>query len=93
MTGPGDLRVFAPFAVALLDAVGIEPVGPVTETTLLVDELGFDSLHVVELLVFIDDHVEAVEPLPEPAALHTLGDAHHYYLELVRRAAPVADAW
>jgi len=88
-TEPG-VWSFGEFWVRVCDAVGIDHVGIEPKTSLR-DELEFDSLHMAELVVFMD---ELGCELPEDLipVLETAGDVYDHYVTRItaeaQRGAP-----
>jgi len=53
----------------------------------LVEDLGADSLQTLEVLVLCEDLAGCADPVDEPPAIATLGEAYDYYRAVAQSAA------
>jgi len=68
---------------ALLQEYAPEP-GPIDENTELIDDLGFDSLRVMEMLHDVEDVFDITYPLNDLSDLKTVKDFVNQIQQLVR---------
>jgi acyl carrier protein len=78
MTLTSDAPSFAVFGDLLLAELGL-PAALLTEDTRLVEDLGFDSVLAFELLLVIEDWIDALLPEAMLGQLLTVGDVYDVY--------------
>jgi acyl carrier protein len=78
MTLTSDAPSFSVFGDLLLAELGL-PAAPLTEDTRLVEDLGFDSVLAFELLLVIEDWIDALLPEAMLGQLLTVGDVYDVY--------------
>jgi acyl carrier protein len=81
---------FEAFAARLVDALNLDPDGPVTADSGLFDELGVDSFQAFQLLIMIETWAGLLVPPPYLPEIFTLSDAYGYYQDARRFAADTA---
>lgn len=69
---------FEQFKVLIAEKFGKKPEAITTETT-IVDDLGADSLDLVDLLITIDEDYGVSIPDEEAQGLKTVGDVYKYF--------------
>ena len=74
----GDVVTFDAFADALFAELELPPCGACAETR-LVDDLGFDSVLLFELLLVIEDWIGVLLPEALLGQLITVGDVYEVY--------------
>jgi len=69
----------------LAEQLGVEP-GEITPEASILDDLGADSLDVVEMVMSLEDAFDIEVPDEEVEALRTIGDVERYVLNAVSTA-------
>ena len=67
---------FEVFGTQLADHLNRPDLARVDRTARLLDDLHLDSLHLYEMVVWVDDEVGGEIPVEEIAALETFGDVY-----------------
>jgi len=79
MTDRADLISFEAFWARAGDAIGVSPAG-LEPTTRLSADLDLDSLHMVELIVFLEENMDCDVPEDLIPALITADDVYTHYV-------------
>jgi acyl carrier protein len=79
-----DTELMRRQAVALVLAMAPEHIQMPTGTTRLVEDLGYDSLRLIELLIAVESHFAVHAPSDEPIHAQTLGDVEMLVMQLAR---------
>ena len=79
MTNPTELMSFAAFWACAGDAIGVSTAGIEPPTRLSAD-LDLDSLHVVELIVFLEEEMGCDVPEDLVPVLITADDVYAHYV-------------
>jgi acyl carrier protein len=85
-----DVELLRRRAVALVLSMAPQQLQMPTSSTRLVEDLGYDSLRLIELVIAVEALFGIHAPLQEPIDAQTLGDVEELVVQLARTQAQAA---